>query len=71
MNIIAEWDDQFGQREPGTNAIFLMAGDAVLGYVVSSSSGYMGCLGKGIGAPWVATGKDLDECKQAVENCYK
>ncbi len=70
MKFTAEWDDQFGKREPGTNAIFLMAGEQCLGYVSSFQGGYMGCVGAGMAAPIVASGDSLDECKTAVERCY-
>jgi hypothetical protein len=70
LNITAAWDDQFGAREKGTNAIFLMAGKQCLGYVNSSRGNYMACVGAGMGAPIVAMGRDLDECKRAVENYY-
>ena len=73
MKFSAEWDDQFGKREPGNNAIFLMAGEACLGYVHScanTENRYMACVGAGINAPVVKMGNDLDECKEAVELHY-
>ena len=60
----------FGKREPGTDAIFLIAGEACLGYVSRSKGNYMACVGAGIGAPTIAAGNDLSECKSAVESYY-
>lgn len=70
MEIKAEWDTKFGEREKSTNAIFLMAGSACLGYVDESRGRYMACAGVGMEAPVVYSGTDLTSAKSAVERWY-
>lgn len=71
MRIEAKWDRVFGKREPGTEAIFLMAGNQCLGYVSKNRERYMACVGAGMGAPIVAVGPDLNKAKAAVEQEYR
>ena len=71
MKIIAEWDEEFGKREPGTDAIFLVAGETCLGYISRDGKSLMACVGAGMGAAIVAAGViTLDEAKRAVERHY-
>ena len=71
MIIEATWDEKFGKREPGGDEIFLMAGEACLGYVSRSRGKFMGCVGSGIGAPIVYYGRELEKAKQSVEDGYR
>lgn len=71
VKISATWDSEFGKSEPGTDAIFLMAGETCLGYVHRSGGKYMACVGAGLEAPTVYYGADLTEATRAVEAQYK
>lgn len=68
ITITAEWRQD--PEDVAKDAIFLMAGGTCLGYVDPHGGNYMGCVGAGMGAPWVYHGPNLEAAKRAVEAEY-
>ncbi len=73
VTITARWDEEFGKREPGSNAIFLMAGPECLAYIVKRENGasdYMAFMGAGMGGWLRCASDDLQDCKDSVASHY-